>query len=81
MALEVTREVGLVAEADVRGDLGDRLPVEEALSRRLDPSAQDVLVRCDSECVAEAANEMRGAGSDELAGRSERHRLEGMLFE
>ena len=81
MALEVTREVRLVAEADVRGDLSDRFPIEEALSRRLDPPAQDVFVRCDSECIAEAANEMCGARSDELAGRSERHRLEGMLFE
>ena len=38
-------------------------------------------MRCDSEASAEAANEMRGAGSDELAGRSERHRLERMRFE
>ena len=38
MALEVTREVRLVAEADVRGDLGDWLSLEESLPRRLDPS-------------------------------------------
>lgn len=76
MAFEVPGEVRLVAEADAHGDLGDWFSLEETLSRRLDPSTEDVRVRRDAERVAEAANEMRRAGSEELAGRSERHRLE-----
>ena len=81
MALEVTGEVGLVAEADARGDPGDRLSLEQALSRRLDPPTEDVRVRRDAERLAEAADEMRRAGSEELAGRGERHRLERVGFE
>ena len=36
-------------------------------------------MRCDPERAGEAANEMCGAGSEDLAGRSERHRLERVL--
>ena len=75
MALEVTGEVRLVVEADARGDPCDRLALEQALTRRLDPPPEDVGVRSDAERLAEAADEMRRAGSEELAGRSKRHGL------
>jgi len=76
MALEVSREMGLVAEADARGDPGDRLPVEQLLACRVDPAPEDVGVRCDSEGTAEAADEMCGACTEELAGGSERYSVE-----
>ena len=76
MPLEVTREVGLIAETDAGGDLRDRLAVEETLSRRLDSPPENVGMRCDSERLAEAANEMRRARSEALAGRGKCHDLE-----
>jgi hypothetical protein len=81
MALEMTCEVGLVAEADARRNLGDRLSVEQPLPRRVDAAAEDIRVRCDSEGAAEAADEMRRAGSEELPGRGERHGVEYVGFE
>jgi hypothetical protein len=81
MALEMTCEVGLVVKAGARRDLGDRLPVEQPLPRRVDAAAEEVRVRRDSEGAAEAADEMRRAGSEELPGRGERHGVECVGFE
>jgi hypothetical protein len=76
MPLEVAGEVGLVAEADPCGDSGDRFALEEPLSRRLDSPTEDVRMRGDPEGLAEAANEMCRAGSEELAGGGKCHHLE-----
>jgi len=81
MPLEVTREVSLVAEADARRDLNDRLSLEETLTRRLDSTPEDVCVRCDAEGSAEAADEMRRACPETLAGSGKRHTVERVRLE
>jgi hypothetical protein len=81
MALEMPGEVRLVAETDPCGDVGDWLSLEEKLPRRLDPPTEDVRVRGDPERAGEAANEMCGAGSEDLAGRGKRHSLGLVCFE
>jgi hypothetical protein len=68
--------MSLVAETDRGGDLNDRLALEESLSRRLDPTTENVGVRCDAEGLAEAADEMRRARPEELAGCRKCHDLE-----
>jgi hypothetical protein len=65
----------------VCGDVRDWLSLEEKLSRRLDPPSEDVRVRGDPERAGEAANEMCGAGSEDLAGGGKRHSLGRLCFE
>jgi hypothetical protein len=76
MPLEVAGEMGLVVEADGGGDLNDRFALEETLTRRFDSPAEDIGMRGDAEGLAEAANEMCRASSEELAGGGKRHDLE-----
>jgi hypothetical protein len=49
MPLEMTREVGLIMEADPGRHLCDGLAVEQAPSRRIDPTREQVPVRRDPE--------------------------------
>ena len=81
MAPEVAREVGLVAEADGRSDLDDRLSLEETPARGLDSTPEDVRVRCDTERPAEAADEVRRVGPESDPCVRKRHSVERMRVE
>ena len=61
---EAAREVRLIAEADLCGDVGEGLPAEEALARSLQASAKDVRMRRDPEDRGERARELRGASAN-----------------
>src|SRR5215210_2300955 len=54
---ESTGEVGLIHEADLGRDVGDRLAVEESSARLVQPPPDDVPVRRDPEGIAEGAGE------------------------
>ena len=57
MALEVLREVGLVVEADVDGDSGYLITLEEPPASDLDPPSDEVAVRRDPELAREGPGE------------------------
>jgi hypothetical protein len=60
MAFEVTREMRLVVETDVRRHTCYRLTLEEAPSRGIDATRQEISVRSDTERACEAPHQMRG---------------------
>ena len=81
MALEVTGEMGLVVEADVRRDLGDRYALEQRSPRGVDPACEHVAVRRDPERSREAPHEMGGGRMEEVSGVVQGDALEEVLVE
>jgi hypothetical protein len=59
MTFEVSGEMRLIVEADARRNLRDGLAVEQAPSRGVDATRQQVAVRSDRERASEAPHEVR----------------------
>lgn len=78
---KVSRQVSLIVEANTRCHLRDRLPVEEAPSRSVDPSRHEVTVRGDPEGASEAPHEMRGGHVEDPPSLGEGHGVEAVLIE
>ena len=76
MSLEMTREMGLVMEADPGRHLCDGLAVEEALSRSIDATREQVPVGRDPEPARETPHELRRRRVDDPTGFGERHPLD-----
>ena len=78
MASEVPREMCLVMEADLDGDLGRGLSFEEQLPSGVDPASHQVPVGRDPERPSEAPNEMRRRNVEDPPRLGQRHRSEAM---
>jgi len=81
VALEVTGEMGLIVEADIRRDLGDRYALEQRSSRGVDPACEHVAVRRDPKRSREAPHEMGGGRLEEASGVVQGDALEEVLVE
>jgi hypothetical protein len=81
MPLELTREMGLVMEADPGRHLCDGLAVEQAPSRRIDATREQVPVRRDPEPARETPHELRRRRVDDPTGFGQRHPLDEVSVE
>lgn len=73
--------MGLVDEADLVGDVRERLTSEDARSRRIDSSRHDVLMWRDRKRCRERPREMGGACLERSAGVREREPLGEMFIQ
>ena len=71
----------LVVEADPGRHLRDGLALEQAPSRRIDPTREQVPVRRDPERAREAPHELRRRRMDDPTGVGQRHPLDEVLVE
>jgi threonine/homoserine/homoserine lactone efflux protein len=72
MSPEVPGEVRLIVEANLRGDLRERLTIEQPAPGGIDPAPDDVPVRRDPERTREAPEEVRRRNVQDPAGLGER---------